>query len=120
VEARQGGAVMALVLFKLMIGHALCDFSLQTDSMAKGKNRHRKTEPPPGAKYAPSWFFWLPAHALIHAGAVWLITGSPALSSAEFVLHATIDFGKCENWYGMNTDQAAHVLCKLAWAVASV
>ena len=109
--------MIALLFFKLLIGHALCDFSLQTDSMAKGKNRHRKTDAPPGAAYAPSWYFWLPAHALIHAGAVLVVTGNHWFAVAELVLHSAIDFGKCENWYGMRTDQAAHVLCKVIYAV---
>lgn len=106
--------------FKLLIMHALADFSLQTDSMAKGKNRHRKTEPPPGAQYAPSWYFWLPAHALIHAGGVWLITGQISLALAELIFHMVIDFGKCENWYGMKTDQFMHVMCKVAYVIILV
>ena len=100
-----------------MIGHALCDFSLQTDSMAKGKNRNNQTTPPPGAKHAPSWYFWLTAHALIHAGAVLLVTHSHWCALTELVLHAATDFGKCENWYGMKTDQAAHVACKIAYVL---
>lgn len=106
-----------ITLFELMIGHAVCDFSLQTDSMAKGKNRHNQTVPPPGAKYAPSWYFWLLAHALIHAGAVLVVTHNHWCALAEFALHTAIDFSKCENHYGMKTDQALHALCKVAYVL---
>lgn len=111
---------MLVLLFKLLIGHSIADFALQSDTMAKGKNRHRRTEPPPGATYQPSWFFWLPAHALIHAGAVWVVLGRWEPALLEFIVHSVIDFGKCENLYGMKTDQALHVLSKVAWACMAV
>lgn len=54
-----GGGVGGMILFiKLLMGHALADFSLQTDTMAKGKNRNRKPDMsvvPPGQKYQPTW-----------------------------------------------------------------
>jgi hypothetical protein len=34
---------------------------------------------------------------------------------AEWVIHALIDFCKCRRWYGLSTDQALHLLCKLVW-----
>ena len=103
--------------FLLLVGHALADFALQGPAMAKGKNRHRKTDPPPGAKYQPTWHYWLSAHALIHGGAVYLVTGSVWLGIAETIAHTVIDFGKCENWYGIHTDQAAHIGCKIIWTL---
>ncbi len=102
-------------LFWLIVGHAFADFVFQSDSMAKGKNRHRKTTPPPGANYQPTWFYWLTAHALVHGGVVALVTGSVALGLAEVVCHWCIDFGKCENWYGIHRDQGLHIICKLVW-----
>ena len=106
---------MLNTLFYLIAGHALADFSLQSDAMAKGKNRHRKTEPPPGATYTPCWPYWLTAHALIHGATVAVITGSVHLGIAETIAHWCIDFGKCENWYGIHIDQALHFLCKATW-----
>lgn len=94
-------------LFLLLAGHALADFSLQTEPMAKGKNRHRMTEPPPGAKYQPSWAYWLTAHALIHGATVYLITQSLTLGICETVCHWLIDFFKCENKYGIHADRMA-------------
>lgn len=103
------------LLFALIIGHAFADFVFQSDTMAKGKNRHRKTEPPPGVVYQPTWGYWITAHALVHGGVVWILTGSVWLCLGEVIMHALIDFGKCENWYGVHRDQAMHILCKVAW-----
>jgi len=45
---------MILMMFKFLMCHALADFVLQSDTMAKGKNRNRKPDYiPEGAKYAP-------------------------------------------------------------------
>ena len=108
------------LLFALLIGHALADFSLQTDAMAKGKNWNNKTTPPPGARYTPCWPYWLTSHALIHGGVVWLITGIPALGMAETILHWQIDFHKCDNRIGVHADQALHLFCKVIWVVFAV
>jgi len=106
-----------VIFLKLLIGHAFADFVFQGDTMAKGKNRHRKTEPPPGAQYQPTWFYWLTAHALVHGGIVWIITQNMWLGIAEIVCHWLIDFGKCENLYGIHTDQLSHIFFKLIWSV---
>ena len=103
------------MIFWLFVSHAICDFTFQTESMARGKNRHRKTEPPPGATYQPSWGYWLTAHALIHGGGVALATGRIDLGIAESVCHWLIDFCKCENFYGIHTDQFLHCFCKIIW-----
>ena len=96
------------VLWWLLVGHAVCDYPLQGDFLARGKN-HKN--PIPGVP----WMQCLCAHALIQAGAVTLVTGSVALGLAEFVCHFSIDFGKCSGWYGFNLDQSMHVACKAAW-----
>lgn len=101
--------------FSLLCSHAVCDFALQSDVMAKGKNRHNRTTPPPGAKYQPSWAHWLTAHALIHGAGVALVTGIWWLGLAETVAHWLIDFNKCDNRYGINTDQSLHITCKIVW-----
>ena len=109
---------MIELLFFMLVGHALADFSLQTDVMAKGKNRNRKPDPgvvPPGQKYMPCWHYWLTSHTLIHGGAVALITGVWWLGALETVAHWVIDFAKCDNMIGVHQDQALHVACKLLW-----
>lgn len=109
-----------MIFLKLLMGHALADFALQSDSMARGKNRNRKPDMsvvPPGQSYQPSWFYWLTAHALIHGMVVWLITGNIYFGLGESVAHWVIDFGKCESWYGIHTDQAMHIIWKVAWSL---
>lgn len=96
------------VLFLLLAGHALCDYPLQGDFLAKGKNQ---VTPLPGVP----WYQCLTAHALIHAGAVLLITNSLPLALAELVCHWWIDYAKSAGLLTFNADQALHVLCKLVW-----
>ena len=99
----------ALVLFgALGAGHALCDYPLQGDFLARAKNR---TAPLPGVP----WYQALGAHAIIHGGTVALLTGIPLLGLAEAAAHAFIDDLKCTGRIGFNTDQALHILCKVAW-----
>lgn len=104
---------MLALIFKLIIGHTLADFSLQPSSMAKGKNRNIKINGDPEEnKYFPNWPYWLTAHAILHGGAVWLATGNIYLGIIEVILHWIIDFAKCENWTNIHTDQLLHVACK--------
>ena len=106
------------ILFYLLVGHALADFVLQTDMMAKHKNRNRKPDMsvvPSGQNYMPCWHYWLTSHALIHGGTVAVITGIWWLGLFETVMHWVIDFAKCENLIGVNQDQALHIACKLVW-----
>lgn len=102
------------LIFWLLVAHAVADFSLQIDAMAKGKNRHNKTTPPPGAKFVPCWPYWLSAHALIHGGAVAMVLDW-RFGIAETIAHWLIDFGKCENRYGVHYDQLMHMCCKVIW-----
>lgn len=97
------------LLILLLAAHALCDYPLQGDFLSRAKNR---IAPLPGVP----WFQALGAHALIHAGAVLLVTGFWWLAAIEAVAHALIDDAKCAGRISFNTDQALHVLCKLAYA----
>ena len=107
---------MLEILFKMLIGHAIGDFALQIDAMAKGKNRHYFPDNiPPGQKVITNWPYWMTSHALIHGGAVWVATGVAALGLAETVAHWLIDFAKCEGWINLHVDQALHVACKVIW-----
>ncbi len=106
----------------LLAGHALADFALQSDAMAKGKNRHTFVDPnsiPKGQKPMVSWPYWLTSHALIHGGVVSLVTGIWWLGIVETVFHWGIDFAKCESWTGIHADQSMHVFCKVVWWVIS-
>lgn len=94
------------MFFWLLVAHALCDFPLQNDYLARAKNAWGG---------APEWPFALGAHALIQGGGVALVTGSVGLGVAESVAHAVIDNLKCAGRISYGTDQALHVACKLLW-----
>jgi len=97
-------------LLLLLAGHALCDYPLQGDFLAKAKNR---TSPIPGVP----WYHGLGAHALIHGGMVALVTRSTAMGIAETVIHAVTDDLKCSGRLTYNQDQAVHLACKALWAL---
>jgi hypothetical protein len=109
------------LLFLFIIGHAVADYPLQIDSMARGKNRNRPldfSKIPEGQKPVKHvWVYWLSAHSLTHAGAVFIISQNIYLAFAEFIFHWIIDFLKCENYTTIDQDQALHILCKIAWCL---
>lgn len=104
------------LLWYMLSGHAVADYALQSDAMAKGKNWNNATPVPPGQKPQVCWYYWMAAHALVHGGAVTLVTQSVALGVAETVVHFVIDCLKCAGITTINEDQLAHVLCKILWA----
>ncbi len=109
------------IFFLLLVGHAVADFALQSEWMAKAKNRNSgqgASYVPPGQTPQTFWPYVLTAHALIHGGATALATGIWWLGAAETVAHWTIDWFKCENKYGIHEDQAMHLACKVIWALA--
>lgn len=97
------------MLCLLIVGHAIADYPLQGDFLARAKNR---TAPIPGFP----WWQAMTAHAVIHAGMVGVITGSIGLGLAEGAIHWLTDDLKCRGKIGLNTDQAIHIVCKVAWA----
>lgn len=99
-------------LFCLVVGHALADYPLQGDFLAKGKNH---LTPIPSIP----WWICMSAHCLIHAGVVAWITGSVWLGCLEFFAHFLIDHDKCAGTYDFKIDQLMHVVYKLPWAFIS-
>lgn len=89
--------------------HALADFPLQGDYIAKQKSRAH-------ADSFSVWVIALSAHCLIHAGGVWLVTGSLAYGIAELGAHALIDSLKGEGKIGLVADQLLHLGCKVVYA----
>ena len=97
------------LLVLLVFGHMLADYPLQGDFLAKAKNRHN---PVPGVP----WYWAMGAHTTIHAGFVFIITGSAALAVAELLIHWLVDDYKCAGWLSFDADQFIHLFCKAGWA----
>ena len=99
------------LLAYMLAAHALCDYPLQGDWLSKAKN--------PSLDLVPSETIWplaLTSHALIHAAAVQIVTGSWTLGLIEFLAHWAIDYSKCRKVFGYNTDQWLHIGCKVLYA----
>jgi hypothetical protein len=103
---------MGEALLFMLIGHALCDYPLQGEWLAKAKDLNQRL-----AGEQVIWPAALASHAAIHAGAVRLATGSWLLAGLEFAAHALIDHSKCSGRLTFNQDQALHALCKVLWAL---
>ena len=107
-------------IFLLLCGHALADFALQTEWIAYNKNRNvvpKGYDPEKHGKLQSIWIYVLTSHALIHGLMVYLITLNIWFGIAETIIHWVVDFGKCEKWYGIHTDQSIHILCKIIWGI---
>lgn len=98
------------LFFKLIVAHALMDFTMQPDMMAKAKHREWKRP-----DHIPAWWYWMLSHALVHGGAVYFVTGQWELGVLETGLHCCIDFMKCEKWTNQHVDQLLHLLCKILY-----
>lgn len=103
--------IIGYLLFWFAAGHFIADYVLQTENIAREKRRSSETQL---QKIVP-WYWWLTAHAFTHGAAVALISGSWVLGLAETAAHWLIDFGKCEGYYGLITDQSLHAFCKILW-----
>lgn len=98
------------ILVLLIVAHALADYPLQGDFLARAKNHRAPIAGVP-------WYQALMAHAVIQGGGVYLITGSLTLGLAETVAHAVIDYLKSDGRISFNFDQGAHIACKVLWAL---
>lgn len=102
------------LMFLMVAGHALADRPLQEGAIRADKYAPR------GVPGDHRWLFGLACHSLIHGGFVAVITGHWWLGVAETVSHMAIDDQKMRGRFGMITDQALHMICKLAWAGIAV
>lgn len=100
------------ILILFLFAHALCDYPLQGDFIGKFKNPNSDN---PFPKEAHPWWILLFMHCLIHAGAVYLISGLIVLFFIEFVFHFIIDSLKNYNKINFKQDQALHLICKLVY-----
>ena len=105
------------LLFLLVCGHYLVDFSIQNEFVARNKN--------PGAKSGifgrsankelKIWAHCMTAHSFHHGLAVYLITQSLLLGVLETLTHWITDYCKCRNFYNFHADQFIHLGFKLVW-----
>lgn len=98
------------LFFAFAIAHALADYPLQGDYLARMKCRDQ-------ASNFWEWFCALTAHSLVQAGGVWIVSGSVVLGFSELLLHWLIDLGKGEGKFGYATDQFLHLACKVAYVI---
>lgn len=92
----------------LIAGHFLCDYTFQSDFVAKYKSRHNSLDAIP-------WYYVLFSHASTHGAAAALITQDWTIGICETVAHFLIDWMKCEGLSNIHIDQFLHVLCKVFW-----
>lgn len=104
---------LLMVLFLLIAFHAICDFALQSETMAINKNLMAHTE----LQLKVPWYYWLSAHALTHGAAVAIITQSVWLGIIEVIAHFCIDCLKCCNQISMKFDQFLHIMLKLLYVL---
>jgi hypothetical protein len=111
--------IALLGFLALCIGHALGDYPLQGRFLSIVKNRHADVSEffPEGQSARYAWIHALVCHGFIHAGIVWLITGTAFFAVIEFFLHCLIDYLKCEGKTTFHTDQLLHYLCKVGYVI---
>lgn len=114
--------MIPVLVFWLLVMHALCDYPLQGDFLGQGKARIGL--PTVGMP----WWICLLAHCLIQAGgtaAAFLLAGFNARTAMlfgvlELILHTITDFAKIMRMTGPIADQALHVLCKAIYVVLAM
>jgi len=103
----------------LLFAHAVGDFALQSDSMARGKNRHAfdPSKAPPGQKPCNCWFWWMTAHALVNGAMYFIFTQNIIIGIIETVAHLVIDIVKTENKTSPHQDQLLHLACAVIYSI---
>jgi hypothetical protein len=107
-----------LTFCALVGGHAIGDFALQNDFVARFKARTDGNGQALLLQGEVVWPIVLGAHSAIHGFFVGYITGSIWLGILEAIAHALIDYSKCAGKINFKQDQAFHLLCKAVWVVS--
>ncbi|MDD9893304.1 MAG: DUF3307 domain-containing protein [Gammaproteobacteria bacterium] len=102
-------------LFLLLAGHALADFGLQTEFVARFKSQQMRFKDNINKRDDLVWIHVLASHSLIHGLMVYLVLQNIWLALAETVVHGLIDHAKSANRFGFHTDQFLHLGSKLVW-----
>jgi len=107
---------MITTIILLLTWHALADFPLQGDYLARMKDPFDRLTNDvlwDGPARNPLWPWHMGAHCMIHAGGVYVITASWQCAAFEFVCHWLIDWTKCHNRISFHVDQMLHIACKV-------
>lgn len=99
------------MVFWLFASHMLCDYPLQSEFMAKGK------DPANSPYFGVPWYWTMSAHCLTHAAGVAFILNNVLFGMAEFCSHFVIDYLKCKKVFGADTDQTLHLSFMLLWTL---
>lgn len=100
-----------VLLFFLVWGHVLADFPLQGPYLSEAKNQNSELGKDNW------WVYPMFSHVMIHAGFVYIFTGSFRCAFLELVSHAIIDYAKCENWLSAKLDQRLHYAMKVIYVI---
>ncbi|BDD79767.1 hypothetical protein [Burkholderia phage FLC9] len=100
-----------VLLFLLVWGHFLADFPLQGPYLSEAKNPNSE------AGKDGWWVYCMFAHVTIHAGFVYLFTGSFRCAFVELIGHSLVDHAKCEGWLTHKQDQRIHLCMKVFYVL---
>jgi hypothetical protein len=106
------------IIFYLIVGHFLADFSLQTDIIAKFKNPNLNEEAVNST--GVPWYYWMLAHCSIHGMLVGLILGIWWIGLLEIIIHFAIDYSKCKKIINIHHDQFLHLIWKIIWFILAL
>jgi hypothetical protein len=105
---------LVITLLVMLFLHTLGDFALQSEAMARGKEKGGET------KKNEMRFYWLSAHALIQGGLIFLVFGNPYLFIIEVITHFFIDLAKTHNRTNIHQDQGTHIALRFSYALIEV
>lgn len=100
-------------LWWLLAAHALTDYAWQTPTIAKYKHPKYDDE---GRTHLGPWWWTMGAHALINGAGVAWVCRSWQLGVVETGVHFVIDTLKCLGVLSARSDQALHLVSKIAYA----
>jgi hypothetical protein len=92
------------MFFQLLLWHCVADTLLQPSALARAKRQ-------PGM----AGVAMLGLHGLVHGMGTGVILESAWAVLAETAAHTLVDWGKCRGFYGMLTDQCAHLTGLVCW-----
>ena len=110
--------------------HCLADFGLQSEAMARGKNKNLELKNKERLvkegiikeeAFKKCWGWWLSGHAGIHALLIMLVFPTFwYLGLIEFIAHYTLDYIKTNGKTNPHQDQMFHIILRIIYALVVV